>query len=255
MIIATFQLPAAGSGCFTAEGETAVSQGWTLSMARFPILYRQFGQLRFLALFLSLLLLLLAAPFLLADRHEGYLNFLFFVVMLSGVGIASQRRRHRWIGLGFGLAWLIMSISRFALQAPELRIVTTGLFIIFNVYVLVIVLRTVVAAAKVDGSILLGAASAYLMIGIIWAATYMMIYELDQGAFSLVHEGQEVDFHHFLYFSLTTLTTTGYGDITPLKPFAQIWAALEAVVATLYMALLVARLVSMYQGRDGQRQQ
>jgi voltage-gated potassium channel Kch len=56
-------------------------------------------------------------------------------------------------------------------------------------------------------------------------------------------------FHQFLYFSLTTLTTLGYGDITPLSPFAQIWSTLEAVVGTLYIALLVARLVGMYQSQ------
>ena len=51
----------------------------------------------------------------------------------------------------------------------------------------------------------------------------------------------------FLYFSLTTLTTLGYGDITPINPFARIWATLEAVVGTLYVAILVARLVSLYR--------
>lgn len=224
-------------------------------MGRLPVFHRLAYEWRFLALFLSLLLLLLAAPFLLADRHDGYLNSLFFIVMLSGVFIASGRRHHRFIGFGLGLLWLILSISQFAFPGPELSLVTTALFIIFNVYVVVIVLTTVVGAAKVDGSILLGAASVYLMIGIIWAATFMMIYEIDPAAFSFIEDDHEVDFHQFLYFSLTTLTTTGYGDITPVKPFAQIWATLEAVVAMLYMALLVARLVSIYQGQDGQQHQ
>ena len=59
-------------------------------------------------------------------------------------------------------------------------------------------------------------------------------------------------FHQFLYFSLTTLTTVGYGDITPVNPFAQVWSTMEAVCGTLYMALLVARLVGLYQSQKAQ---
>ncbi len=51
----------------------------------------------------------------------------------------------------------------------------------------------------------------------------------------------------YLYFSLTTMTTLGYGDIAPLKPFARIWSTLEAVTGTLYSALLIARLVGLYR--------
>ena len=49
-----------------------------------------------------------------------------------------------------------------------------------------------------------------------------------------------------MYFSFTTLTTLGYGDITPSNTVARIWATLEAVTGTLYLTILVARLVAIY---------
>jgi voltage-gated potassium channel len=55
------------------------------------------------------------------------------------------------------------------------------------------------------------------------------------------------DFSASLYFSLATITTLGYGDITPIEPFARIWAVLEAVVGLLYVAVLIARLVSDFR--------
>ncbi len=132
-------------------------------------------------------------------------------------------------------------------------IAANALFIVFNLYFLGIILGNVVNADVIDFDILLGAAAVYLVIGIVWAFSYLIIYEVQPGAFSLVHGEIPPTYHQFLYFSLTTLTTLGYGDITPLTPFAQIWATLEAVVGTLYMALLVARLVGMYQSQRSRR--
>ena len=51
----------------------------------------------------------------------------------------------------------------------------------------------------------------------------------------------------FLYFSFTTLTTLGYGDMTGLHPVARVWSTLEAITGSLYIAVLVARLVSLYR--------
>jgi hypothetical protein len=56
-----------------------------------------------------------------------------------------------------------------------------------------------------------------------------------------------------MYFSLTTLTTTGYGDITALNPMLRMWAVFEAVVGTIYNATVIARLVSVYGSELGRK--
>jgi len=222
-------------------------------MLRAPTLY-SLRRSRYLFLLLALVVLLLVSPFLDGSRaHEVYFVTLFALVMLSAVRIASTQRSHRNVALMLGVPWLALSLWGLVWQHTDLTIGANLLFIVFNSYVLGIVLRNVVSAVDVDFDILLGAASVYLLIGIIWTVSYTIIHQLEPGSFSLIPSEPRPFFHQFLYFSLTTLTTLGYGDITPVSPFAQIWATLEAVVGTLYIALLVARLVGMYQSQRSQR--
>src|SRR5215468_5728315 len=92
-----------------------------------------------------------------------------------------------------------------------------------------------------------GAMVMYLNLAVIFAAAYGLIWELIPGAFANIAaptvDPQEVA--NMLYFSLTTLTTTGYGDIVPIEPFARSLANLESVIGPLFLAITVARLVSM----------
>ena len=222
-------------------------------MLRAPTLH-SLRRSRFLALLLSLVLLLLVSPFLEQSRtHEAVMVVLFAVVMLAAIVAASERRRSMIIGLALGIPWLVLSLSSLIWRNADPTIGASLLFIAFNVYTLGIVLTAVVGAAEVDFDILLGAVSAYLLIPIIWAVSYMVIHALNPGSFSLIARETQPHFHEFMYFSLTTLTTLGYGDITPISPFARIWSTLEAVVGTLYIALLVARLVGMYQSQRSRR--
>ena len=92
-----------------------------------------------------------------------------------------------------------------------------------------------------------GAAAIYLMFALIWSVSYSLIETLAPGSFANLTAGNAAGRSEFLYFSLTTLTTLGYGEISPLSPAVRIWVTLEAVVGVLYVAILVAGLVSMYR--------
>lgn len=202
-------------------------------------------------LFLSALVLLLIGGSLLDDSpvHAAYFIVLHALVLAAAVRIVSEGPRRWIIALALAVLWLALTLWAINFDHPGILIAAHLLFILFNVYVLGVVLGSVISAVEVDFDILLGAAAVYLLIGVVWAFSYVVIHELDPKAFSLVHDDSRADLHQFLYFSLTTLTTLGYGDITPVSPFAQVWSTLEAVVGTLYMALLVARLVGMYQSQ------
>jgi hypothetical protein len=203
---------------------------------------------RFLVLLIALVLLMLITPFLRESQlHEAFLGVLLGLIMLGGV-LAAKRGRTRWvIALALGIPWLFISMSSLIWQAGPPSAFGNLMFIVYAVYTFSTVLGSVVSAPKVDFDVLLGAVAGYLLIAIIWAVSFLVIHETAPGSFSNIATEQQAHFHEFLYLSLTTLTTLGYGDITPLSPFARIWANLEAVVGTLYIALLVARLVSMYQ--------
>lgn len=207
-------------------------------------------RLRFPFLLLALLLVMLVSPFLESTLlHRFFMVVLFALVLLAAIVIAGDRRRHRVTALTIGLPWMAINLLALHWDIPAVEIYANILACLFSAYVLLIVIGHILRAESVDLNILLGAASGYLLIALTWTTSYLLIFGLDPDAFSLVHGEGRPYFHQFLYFSLTTMTTVGYGDITPVNPFAQIWATMEAVVGTLYIALLVARLVSLYQGR------
>jgi Ion channel len=117
--------------------------------------------------------------------------------------------------------------------------------------VLWLVARRLVEAKRVDAELLCSAIGAYLLLGVFWAETYAMISMVAPTAFS-APGGMAPSRSDLIYFSFTTLTTTGYGDITAINPLVRMWSIFEAIVGTMYNATVVALLVSLY-GRNIRR--
>jgi hypothetical protein len=109
------------------------------------------------------------------------------------------------------------------------------------------ILRQTFAAGRITFRRIEGAIAAYLLIGLVFACLYDVLHGLDPAAF--LHQGEPVQLLEqvgsYLFFSFVTLTTTGYGDIVPVHPVARSLAILEALTGQLYLAILLARLVSL----------
>lgn len=171
-------------------------------------------------------------------------------VLISGALAASHARRTMIIAFGFALPALTLEWLWVIGQDQEvgvLLIVTLMLFYVFTIgHLVVYVLRP----GPVTGNKLHGAISAFLMLGLFWAFFYQLIESLVPGSFVnvLAHEQQTAaEWRQFVFFSFTTLTTTGYGDIVPVKGHAQSAAILEQLMGILYVAILIARLAGLYQ--------
>jgi voltage-gated potassium channel Kch len=110
-----------------------------------------------------------------------------------------------------------------------------------------VVAHAVYAPGRITFHRLQGAIVIYLSLATIFAAAYSLIWELNPGAFAnlVAPAGGPEEVGNMLYFSLTTLTTTGYGDIVAVDPFARSLANLESVIGPFYLAITVARLVTM----------
>jgi hypothetical protein len=110
-----------------------------------------------------------------------------------------------------------------------------------------VVSRAVYAPGRITFRRLQGAVVLYLNLATIFASAFSLIRELNPAAFtnvaSLTRSPSELT--TMLYFSLTSLTTTGYGDIVPIDPFARSLANLESVIGQFYLAITVARLVTL----------
>lgn len=121
--------------------------------------------------------------------------------------------------------------------------------IIFIAFIIARLLAFVLRAPRVDAEVLCASISAYLLLGLLWAFAYTVTAAIDPGAFvfnTADAKGSVMDGFNAFYFSFVTLSTVGFGDITPASPVARMLAVTEAIAGLLYVAVLIARLVALY---------
>ncbi len=115
-------------------------------------------------------------------------------------------------------------------------------------FVVVNLLRFVLRAPSVNVEVLCASISAYLMLGLMWTIAYWLVAQVTPTAFAFNTDAgrQSMNGFNAFYFSFITLSTVGYGDITPVSKVARMLAAMEAMTGLFYVAVLIARLVSLY---------
>jgi hypothetical protein len=112
----------------------------------------------------------------------------------------------------------------------------------------IVIVQAVFAPGRITHHRIAGALILYLNLAVGFTSIYRLIQELNPAAFANlpIHETETLAVINMLYFSFTTLTSTGFGEILPVDPFARSMANLEAVAGQLYLAILLARLVTMH---------
>jgi hypothetical protein len=121
--------------------------------------------------------------------------------------------------------------------------------LLFCIFVVVHLLRFILRAPRVDSEVLCAGVAGYLMLGLLWSLAYLLVARLVPDSFVFTvgpAGGQSMKGFTGVYYSFITLTTVGYGDIVPSSGAARMLAMTEAIAGTLYMAVMVARLVSLY---------
>lgn len=127
-----------------------------------------------------------------------------------------------------------------------------GAGVAFYGYAAVAVLRHLAAARRVTAEALYGAASVYLLLGVAWAVAFALLDALAPRSFTFPSPGGAVGasgFADYLYASLVTLTTLGYGDVLPTTRAARALVTAEAVAGVFYTTVVLARLVSVFAAR------
>jgi hypothetical protein len=115
---------------------------------------------------------------------------------------------------------------------------------VFLGFFVVLILWQVLRAGPITPRRIQGAVAVYLLLGLLWAVLYEIVELLHPGSFS-ISAHRNADLPQLGYFSFTTLTTLGFGDILPLSPIARSLVVLEALVGQLFPVILIARLVAM----------
>jgi hypothetical protein len=121
--------------------------------------------------------------------------------------------------------------------------------LVLTAFVVVNLLRFVLRAPSVNVEVLCASISAYLMLGLMWTIAYWLVAQVTPTAFAFnttTGTKESMEGFNAFYFSFITLSTVGYGDITPVSKVARMLAATEAMTGLLYVAVLIARLVALY---------
>jgi len=198
--------------------------------------------------------LIVWGPFSKAVSGGGRISSLLFTaVLVTAVVEVSPNRRAVVHSLALGGPAIVAQMLGAVLQLPRwgtvVVLVSTGAFL---GYIVVLLLRDILSHRTVTAETIRGAVTIYILLGVFWITIYAVILVLRPEAFVFsdalrAEVGTNANQHFSVleYFSFVTLTTLGYGDISPVSPLARVAATTEAVVGQLFIAITIARLVGL----------
>lgn len=202
----------------------------------------------------ALVLIFVSAPFIEhfhgGDRIEA--GLLTLVFLSAAVAVGNRRRT---------LAWAVVLVTPAVAGrwlnhwrpdlVPSEVFLWTGL--IFIVFVVVHLLRFILRAPQVNSEIMCAGVANYLMLGWFWAFAYMLVARIIPDSFVFTvgpASVRSLEGFRSIYFSYSTLTTVGFGDIIPVSSGARMLAMTESIAGLFYVTLLIARLVALYYSKS-----
>lgn len=206
---------------------------------------------RFLVLLVALVAYLLVYPLLENSDNKLILLVLTLGIPIAGVYAVSASRRDLIIASVLALPLVADHLTR-GVEWP--LVLSMGFPLLLYVFVLVTVLKAVLGSRQVNLDTLFGAAAGYLLMGLAWATAFFWVERSSPGSF-VINPANDlgasgVQWFDAIHFSYVTLTTLGYGEITPVSSLARSLSFLEAGAGVLYIAFLVARIVSAYMTKE-----
>jgi hypothetical protein len=200
-----------------------------------------------LSLFLMLLVL---TAFVLPSIGFGkentrlYSNGAFTVLLLSGVAIAWRQRMLFIVSALVGAVALAVRWSAWGLGTARSELRSDWWTMAAIAVIAIVLLTQIFRPGRVTHVRIQGAIAVYLLFGIAWAHAFRITAILHPGSF-VFQAGELSTVADWIYYSFVTLTTVGYGDITPTAQISRTLAVGEALVGQLYLAVMIARLVAM----------
>jgi hypothetical protein len=191
---------------------------------------------------------------LLANRGWSAVVLIVATSATSVIALTSSHARPRLVRSAIGLSGLTIGLAAIAAIGDDRTWLNFASVIQIGLLAIAMgaVLHRVVTTAEVGSRTILGAISVYTVLGILFTFLYGTIERIQDGPFfeGVAHPAGS----DFLFFSYTTLTTTGYGDLVPGGQPGRMLAGLEMMIGQIFLVTLVAGLVSLWRPGEGLRQ-
>jgi len=211
-------------------------------------LRRAYFQRRYTILFYSLLLTIAAGPLFNTMGLSTDLIEFFLAINLLAAVIPIGSRSGRRLLLGILIAALITRLTTGWLNQATFAVASLMIWTVVALIAAGVALRFAFSARSVDRQHVDAALSAYLLAGVFFGSFYWVLEQIQPGTFTFAGDFSP---NSAIYFSFVTLATLGYGDIVPRTDVARGLAIVEGVGGQLFLAVLIARLVSLYARGKG----
>jgi len=199
-------------------------------------------------LFFALLTLLFSTA-LLGVLEQKWAKVILDVTILGVlvVGTYSVRSERSWIWAVVTMFTILLGISLLHEFLPNTLATAIHLSVILLFFVgsFLLSYKQILLVRNVNQNIMIGSVVLYLLLGLIWTVIYLLLLLFFPDAFNgLEAIGWQENFSRVAYYSFVTLTTLGYGDISPKNSLAEFFVYLQTIVGVFYMAIIVSTLVS-----------
>jgi hypothetical protein len=203
---------------------------------------------------LSVILVLLAATIFVVGPLAGTGQLSAGVAEALRFGLATTAilvvNRSRLIGVFVAMTFFVSLICTIYLTTgaafSTVYLTNIGFTIAFELGVIWTVAQAVFNSGRITVHRIMGAVILYLYVGLIFASIYRLAEAFLHPSFSGLSPIRQSNLAELLYFSLSTLTTSEFGDIIPIHPFVRSLANLESVIGQLYPATFLARMVTLH---------
>lgn len=203
---------------------------------------------KFLYLLLTLLVLIVVHPLVSATAFGRGVVLLSYLLVLAAVVFSMLETRNRW-WLAVAFAVLLMCSQLAAWLNPQwiLTVLATLVAVVFYIFIIALISVEAFKSSVITQNTVYSALSIYLLLGLFFGEVYQLLTLWQPRAWVFTLTGWQhrvVSAFDLTYFSFTTLTTVGFGDIVPVTKPAKAMVILEQVSGVLYVAALISRLVS-----------
>lgn len=205
---------------------------------------------RFIYIILAIMLVILVTPFI---RHSGITGHLFTTLLAAMIPLTSfyaltADRKRALIILFIAAPFVILDGLSMFFVNRYLMIAAISFGTILYFYIVVLLVINLLSYRVITADLIYCAIATYFLIGVMWAGIYIILEGISPGSFSGISDTADL-----LYFSFVTLTTLGFGDITPQSILGKRLAVFEAAMGGIYLAVIIAMLVGRYMSMQAEQ--